>query len=298
MSRHRVLWQVFKIRKFSSEQSASVLLQISEFTRAFSRGASYAPLEHCPGVFINSERGKAMKKTALISAALVLWALAPGVALGAGPEETSTNKPSAEESYRDTKDFESSQEEDLAFSKRNPLNVGDDAPDFRLTPFDTTLAGPEANLLSKVKAKPVVLIFGSATCGLTADKGPELRRLYDTYGDKADFAFVYMKDAHPSGDSVKVGQEQVRLDQPRTMDHRLKLTQHLLNRTQFTMPVYVDDMLGSARKGYYSFHLAAYIIDANGKLAFLRNYKYDTQEIESSLKALLGNGGRMPVDGK
>lgn len=234
-----------------------------------------------------------MKQTALISGALVLWALAPGVALGTGPEETSTNKPLAEEDYRDTRDFESSQEEDLAFSKRNPLNVGDAAPDFRLTPFDTALTGPEANLLSKVETKPVVLIFGSATCGLTADKAPELRRLYESYKDQADFAFIYMKDAHPSGKSVQVGQEQVRLDQPRTLNHRLNLTQHLLNRTQFTMPVYVDDMLGSGRKGYGSFHLAAYIIDVDRKLAFVRQYKYDTQDIESRLKAVLSNEGRM-----
>ncbi len=235
-----------------------------------------------------------MKQTAWISAALVLWTLAPFISLGAEPDGTSTNKPSAKEDYRDTKDFESSQKADLAFSKSNPLSVGDTAPDFRLTPYDTALAGPEANLLSKIEAKPVVLIFGSATCGLTADKAPELRRLYETYGDQANFAFVYMKDAHPSGESVQVGQEQVRLDQPRTMEHRLKLTQHLLNRTQFTMPVYIDDMLGSGRKSYGSFHLAAYIIDVDRKLAFVRKYKYDTHDIESVLKAVLGNDGRMP----
>ena len=233
-----------------------------------------------------------MKQTVWISAAFVLWSLAAGVSWAAGSEGTSTKKPSSEEDYRNTKDFESTQEADLAFSKSKPLNVGDAAPDFQLTPFDTALAGPETNLLSKVKAKPVVLIFGSATCGLTADKAPELRRLYETYKDQADFVFVYMKDAHPSGKSVQVGQEQVRLDQPQTMDHRLKLTQHLLNRTQFTMPVYVDDMLGSGRKSYGSFHLAAYIIDLDRKLAFVRKYKYDTQDIESSLKAVLGKGGQ------
>jgi hypothetical protein len=234
-----------------------------------------------------------MKKIALISAALALWALAPGVALGAGPEETSTNKLSAEENYQDTRDFESSQEEDLAFSKRILLKVGDDAPDFRLTPFDSTLAGPKTNLLSKVEAKPIVLIFGSATCNLTANKAPELQRIYATYKDQADFAFIYMKDAHPSGKSVQVGQEQVRLDQPQTMDHRLKLTQHLLNRTQLTMPIYVDNMLGAGRKSYGSFHLAAYIIDADRKLALVQKYKYDTQDIESRLKAVLGNNGRI-----
>jgi hypothetical protein len=232
-----------------------------------------------------------MKQTIWISVALVLWASVPGVSLEAESEGTSANKPSAEEIYQNAKDFESSQKADLAFSKSNPLSVGDAAPDFLLTPFDTTLVGPEANLLSKVETKPVVLIFGSATCGLTANKAPELRRLYEAYRDKVDFAFIYMKDAHPSGKSVQVGQEQVRLDQPQTLDHRLKLTQHLLNRTQFKMPIYVDDMLGAARKGYGSFHLAAYIIDVDQKLAFVRKYKYDTDDIESSLKVILGNKG-------
>ena len=198
-----------------------------------------------------------MKQTAWIGTALVLWALAPGTPLGAGPEGTGTSIPSAVDRYSDTMDFESSQEADLAFSKSGDLSVGDSAPDFRLTPIDTTQAGTVGNLLTKVSGKPVVLIFGSATCNLTAAKAPELRRLFDTYGDKADFAFIYMKDAHPSGESVQVGHEQVRLDQPRTMDHRRKLTRHLLNRTRLTMPVYIDDMQGTGRKAYRSFHLAA-----------------------------------------
>ena len=226
-----------------------------------------------------------MKRTAWIAVILVL--LAPAVSWGAGAEETNTNEPSVAKDYKATKDFESTQKADLAFSKNKPLAVGDTAPDFQLILFDTSQVRPEANLLSEGATKPVVLFFGSATCGMTADKAPEIRKLYKTYKDQADFAFVYMKDAHPSGKTVQVGQEKVKLDQPQTMDHRLQLTQHLLNRTQFEMPVYVDDMSGSARKGYGSFHLAAYIIDADGKLAFVRKYKYDTYDIESGLKALL-----------
>jgi hypothetical protein len=227
-----------------------------------------------------------MNRTALVGITLVIWSLSPGIALVAGAE-TGADKPSSETNYRDKGDFESSQKEDLAYSKQKQLNVGDAAPDIKLTPFDADLAPSEGNLLSQVEDKPVVLIFGSATCGLTADKAPELRRLHKIYKDQADFAFVYMKDAHPSGKTVLVGQEQVLLDQPRTMDHRLKLTQHLLNRTHFKMPVYVDDMQGSSRKSYGSFHLAAYIIDADRKLAFVSKYKYDTKDIESGLRAVL-----------
>jgi len=267
------------------------LVRCSETTRT---DADTRQIDSEDLVYSYRKRGNPLKQTAWIGAALLLWASVPGVSLEAGSEETSTNKPSAEEIYRNARDFESSQEADLAFSKSIPLSVGDTAPDFRLTPYDTTLAGPEANLLSKIEAKPVVLIFGSATCGLTKRNAPEIRRIYEAYRDRADFAFVYMKDAHPSGKSVQIGEEQVRLDQPRTMDHRLKLIPHLLNRTQFTMPIYVDDMLGSGRKSYGSFHLAAYIIGVDGKLAFVRKYKYDTDDIESGLKGVLGNDGRMP----
>ena len=67
----------------------------------------------------------------------------------------------------------------------------------------------------------------------------------------------------------------------------------MLNKTQFKMPVYMDDMRGAARKAYRSFHLAAYIIDVDQKLAFIRTYKYSASDLEASLKALLENGGRV-----
>ena len=190
-------------------------------------------------------------------------------------------------------DFETSQKADLAFTRKSTLRVGDAAPDFKITLFGKNGAGTTGSLLSTNRKKPLVLFFGSATCNLTIRNAPEMRKLHATYGSKADFAFVYMKDAHPSSKSVQVGKIRVRLEQPRTMKHRCQLAQYLVKKTQFQMPVYMDDMHGSARKAYHSYHLAAYIIDVDQKLAFIRTYKYTASDLEANLKAILKNGGRL-----
>ena len=185
-------------------------------------------------------------------------------------------------------DYETTQRQDKQLRDQSKLKPDNLAPDIKLTPLTDFELGSAIQLSSLYEERPLVILMGSCTCGLTKDNVPQLEELYKEYGDKAHFAFVYMKDAHPSPDaSVEIDGEKVQLAQPKSLSHRLDLAKHLIRETGLTLPIYIDDMKGSARKAYAGFHLAAYVINTDGKLALVRTYKYKVPDVRSALLALL-----------
>ena len=71
---------------------------------------------------------------------------------------------------------------------------GEHAPDFK----GRTLDGETIRLSDYQGKKNVVLIFGSATCPMTAGSIHGINELYDEFrGDDIDFLFVYAREAHP-----------------------------------------------------------------------------------------------------
>ena len=115
-----------------------------------------------------------------------------------------------------------------------------------------------------------------------------MKKAYKEYGDKANFAFIYMKDAHPNPKkSVEVDGKKIQLEQPKTMNQRIDLAKYLIHDTGLTLPVYIDDMKGIARKAYSGFHLSAYVINTDGKLVFAERYKYKATDVEAALLPLL-----------
>jgi len=185
-------------------------------------------------------------------------------------------------------DYETTQDQDKQLFEQSELGRGDRAPDIELTPLTDSTLGSAVKLSSLYREKPLVMLMGSCTCGLTKEKIPQLEKMYEEYGDKAHFAFVYMKDAHPEPEeAVEVDGKEVKLAQPKTLSHRVELAKYLLNETGLTLPVYIDDMKGTGRKAYSGFHLAAYVINIDGNLALAERYKYDVADVEMALVSLL-----------
>ena len=185
-------------------------------------------------------------------------------------------------------DYETTQDQDKELFEQSELGPGVPAPELELAPLTDSGLGSPVKLSSLYKEKPLVLFMGSCTCGLTKEKAPQLEKMYEEYGEEAQFAFVYMKDAHPSPDeAVEVDGKEVQLAQPSTMSHRIELARCLLNETGLTLPMFIDDMKGTGRKTYSSFHLAAYVIDVGGELVLAERYKYDVAEVESALVTIL-----------
>jgi hypothetical protein len=70
--------------------------------------------------------------------------------------------------------------------------VGSAAPDFTLTRMDD---GRPVRLGDFRGREPVVLVFGSFGCSVFCAQIPALRRLHQTYGDRAAFLFIYIREA-------------------------------------------------------------------------------------------------------
>jgi hypothetical protein len=67
------------------------------------------------------------------------------------------------------------------------------APDFMAS---RVLDGKTVRLSDFQGSKPVVLIFGSLSCDRLCAQEEELERLYRAYRDRAEFLFVYIREAH------------------------------------------------------------------------------------------------------
>lgn len=224
--------------------------------------------------------------TVLLAVAMIIGAAdtafsQTGVGTDAEPVKSAAN------AQTELLDHETTQEQDKQLHDESELTNGDPAPDILLAPLAGSSLGKPVELSSLYKEKPVVVLMGSCTCGMTKDNVPGLEKLYKEYGDRVHFAFVYMKDAHPSpNETVEFDGKKLQLTQPKTLSHRVELARYLIRKTGLTLPIYIDDMNGSGRKAYAGFHNAAFVINTDGKLVLAEKYKYKVANLEKALVAL------------
>ena len=81
---------------------------------------------------------------------------------------------------------------DLRFRK-SAAAPGDLFPDFELITTDA------ARLIKEdvFGDKPVIFVFGSMTCPMTASAAPSVQELHDEFGDRGQFGMMYVLEAHP-----------------------------------------------------------------------------------------------------
>lgn len=85
--------------------------------------------------------------------------------------------------------------------------------------------------------------------------------------------------------------------QPKTVDERALLAAKCVGELKLTLPVLVDDMQGTAEKGYQAWPDRIVVIDANGKVAYPGERGpggFRPSAAEAVLKTVLDNGGKMP----
>ncbi len=140
-----------------------------------------------------------------------------------------------------------------AFSGPEP---GEMAPDFKAT----TLDGDTLRLSDFAKKKNVLLIFGSATCPMTAGSIGGINELYGQFGgDDIEFLFVYVREAHP-GEKIPAH---------RSLKEKTQAARLLCKEEEMEMPVLVDDLKGSIHRKYSALPNPAFLIDKSGHVAFL-----------------------------
>ena len=177
--------------------------------------------------------------------------------------------------------------------------VGADAPDFKLT-----LVGQQKqlHLADRTGKKPVVLMFGSFTCGPFCRGSGNVEAIYKNYEEKADFVFVYIREAHPSDEGgqrrsgAKAGPRESggggfgALPQAKTETERHAAATKAIQGLGLTMTAVVDDMSNSAGKAYGAWPDRLYIINAQGKIAYKSApgpWGFKPEEMEAALKNLL-----------
>jgi len=119
---------------------------------------------------------------------------------------------------------------------------------------------------------------------------PSFHELLDDLKDKADFLFVYIKEAHavdewPISSSRFNDDEVVCVKQPTTMKERIDVAKYFVEKFKLKLTSVCDTMENDFEKNFAPWPLRFYIIE-NGKLIFKaqpNNASYDVSTIRTFL---------------
>ncbi len=120
----------------------------------------------------------------------------------------------------------------------------------------------------------------------------ELERIFKSYKNKADFKVVYVREAHPA-DGWRMREndrEGIVVNDPKTLDERLKVANSCASDLKISIPIIVDDMNDTVEKLYAGWPDRIYVIDKHGVIIYKgapgpRGFK--PKEAENALKMLL-----------
>ncbi len=179
--------------------------------------------------------------------------------------------------------------------------LDDRAPDFTLRSSD---GKAEMTLSKLIGPRPVVLVFGSSTCGPFRSQTGNIEKLYRRYKDRATFVMIYVREAHPTNgwrtsDNDRPGVVGVATHQPRTYEERAGVARSCARMMDLAFPMLVDTIDDRAGNLYSGMPGRLYIIDREGKVAFKSGrgpYLFKPAELEQSLILLLHKKPAAGVD--
>ena len=171
--------------------------------------------------------------------------------------------------------------------------LDESAPDFTLKTND----GKSDITLSKlVGPKPVVLVFGSFTCGPFRSHSGNIEKLYQRYKDQANFVMIYVREAHPTDGWRMESNDRVGAitAQPKSYEERADVAQKCGKLFHFGFPMLVDTIDDTVGARYSGMPGRLYLIDRDGKVAFKSGrgpYLFKPAELEQALVLLLQEQG-------
>ena len=160
---------------------------------------------------------------------------------------------------------------------------------------DVELRRPEGGTfrLSSLRGRPVLLAFGSYTCPQFRHGAPVLNRLHERFGERVTFALVYIREAHPQGESWQSTiNEREGVSLPEAHNESERVAHAALARQRLAIPydVTVDGMDGLLESAFGAFPSHAFVIDATGKVAYataLDEGSLQPAALESALESAL-----------
>ena len=112
--------------------------------------------------------------------------------------------------------------------------------------------------------------------------------MHRTYGDKARFLTIYIKEAHPTDEwQMESNEDQgVCYTQPRTTEDRLAIAADFVERFHYPIPMLVDPMTNPANELYAAWPERLYIIDEQGRIVYkggMGPFEFHPEEVQAWL---------------
>ncbi len=166
---------------------------------------------------------------------------------------------------------------DLRFRKGAP-GSGDSFPSFELV----TTSGDRLANRDVFGDKPVLFIFGSMTCPMTASAAPSVQALYDEFGDRVDFILLYVREAHPGE----------HFTQAETMEEKLEHARALKKFYDIQWTVAADNIDGDLNRALDPKPNSAFLMNNEGIILFRSLWAADRDALRQALDAAAA--GRVP----
>ncbi len=166
---------------------------------------------------------------------------------------------------------------DLRFAK-DAAGPGDSFPSFELV----TTSGDRLVNHDVFGDKPVLVIFGSMTCPMTASAAPSVQELYDEFGDRVEFIMLYVREAHPGENFT----------QSATMEEKLEYARALKKFYDIQWTVAADNINGDLHRALDPKPNSAYLVNSEGTIVFRSLWAADRVALRQALDAAAA--GRAP----
>ncbi len=166
---------------------------------------------------------------------------------------------------------------DLRFRK-DAAAPGNTVPEFELISTDgSRLVNDDV-----FGEKPVIFIFGSMTCPMTASAAPTVQELYDEFGDRVNFIMMYVREAHPGEHFA----------QSETIEEKLGYARALKDFYGIQWTVAADNVDGDLHRALDPKPNSAFLMDKGGTILFRSLWASDYCALRRALVAAAN--GRVP----
>ena len=157
---------------------------------------------------------------------------------------------------------------DMYYTKSD-LGPGDPIVEFDLP----VLNGGRFRTADLAETGPVLLVFGSYTCPVTASAAPGLNDLHARFGDRVRFVMVQVREAHPGA----------KVPQPSDFEEKREHAERLRDLHRIPYDVAVDDIDGTLHRALSPKPNSAYLLANDGKILFRAHWANDTKSLEKAL---------------
>jgi thiol-disulfide isomerase/thioredoxin len=157
---------------------------------------------------------------------------------------------------------------DLRFA-RGAAAPGDRVPAFELRATN----GDRLTNTDVFGDKPVLFVFGSMTCPMTASSAPSVQELYEEFGERVDFVMLYVREAHPGE----------YFGQAETIEDKVAAARALQESYGIDWTVAADTVDGALHRALDPKPNAAYLMNSDGEILFRSLWAADYGALRDAL---------------